>query len=451
MSLPINIEDLMGNGVVESSRIEYKANWNPEPILRTICAFANDLGNLGGGYIVVGVNAINGYPSLPIEGISKDSIDTINQELFNICNRIVPRYIPDTDIIDYEGKLLFVIWAPGGNDRPYKCPIRISERAEKAIFIRKLASTIKANPQEEKDLYKQASIIPYDDSPNPNASIRDLEPALIENYLYQVKSRMLEEKNSLIQLAQSLRIVAGSPENFHPLNVGLLFFNYRPDNFFRYARIEVVDKPDPTGIGMTEKIFYGPLVAQLQSALIYINSYIITEKVVKFARVAETDRMFNYPIVAVQEALTNAVHHRSYQIHEPIIVTATPDYIEILSHPGPDASITDEDLKACKMIGRTYRNRRIGDFLKEFRLVEGRNTGIPSMLRALKANGNDMPIFETDAERKYFLVTIPIHPAFKIQVDPTKNVEQNKSVKWHPPGFGIWLMMLTFIKNIFGN
>lgn len=29
----------------------------------------------------------------------------------------------------------------------------------------------------------------------------------------------------------------------------------RPDNFFRYARIEVVDKPDPTGEGMTEQIY----------------------------------------------------------------------------------------------------------------------------------------------------------------------------------------------------
>jgi hypothetical protein len=35
--------------VIESTRIEYKADWNPEPIVHSITAFANDFDNLGGG------------------------------------------------------------------------------------------------------------------------------------------------------------------------------------------------------------------------------------------------------------------------------------------------------------------------------------------------------------------------------------------------------------------
>ncbi len=46
--------------------------------------------------------------------------------------------------------------------------------------------------------------------------------------------------------------------------MGLMFFNERPDHFFPYSRIEVVDKPDPTGIGMKERAFTGPLDRQLQ-------------------------------------------------------------------------------------------------------------------------------------------------------------------------------------------
>ena len=41
MALPINIEDLLGGLVVEGNRVEYKKGWNPDPIYRTICAFAN--------------------------------------------------------------------------------------------------------------------------------------------------------------------------------------------------------------------------------------------------------------------------------------------------------------------------------------------------------------------------------------------------------------------------
>ncbi len=55
MALPINIEDLLNKHKVESNRIEFKKGWNPTKIYHSICAFANDFDNIGGGYILVGV------------------------------------------------------------------------------------------------------------------------------------------------------------------------------------------------------------------------------------------------------------------------------------------------------------------------------------------------------------------------------------------------------------
>jgi predicted HTH transcriptional regulator len=52
MSLPININELINGQTVETERIEFKEGWNPEAILHTICAFANDIYNWGGGYII---------------------------------------------------------------------------------------------------------------------------------------------------------------------------------------------------------------------------------------------------------------------------------------------------------------------------------------------------------------------------------------------------------------
>jgi ATP-dependent DNA helicase RecG len=52
--LPINLADLLRQRTVKGERIEYKAGWNPDPIIRTLCAFANDFENLGGGYVVIG-------------------------------------------------------------------------------------------------------------------------------------------------------------------------------------------------------------------------------------------------------------------------------------------------------------------------------------------------------------------------------------------------------------
>jgi cytosine/uracil/thiamine/allantoin permease len=42
--LPINLENLLRQRQVEGERIEYKAGWNPDAILRMLCAFADSAG-----------------------------------------------------------------------------------------------------------------------------------------------------------------------------------------------------------------------------------------------------------------------------------------------------------------------------------------------------------------------------------------------------------------------
>lgn len=194
-----------------------------------------------------------------------------------------------------------------------------------------------------------------------------------------------------------------------------MFFSLEPEKFFPYAQIDVVQFPDDLGGDqIIEKTFTGPLHQQLREALQYIRNSIITERVHKLPDKAEANRYFNYPYAAIEEALSNAVYHKGYDIREPIEVRVLPDRIEILSHPGADRSISIEGLKNYRAVSRRYRNRRIGEFLKELRLTEGRNTGFQKIIRALKANGSPMPVFETDDDRTYFLTTIPIHPDFLI-------------------------------------
>lgn len=52
MTLHVNIEDILNKRKVESDRIEFKLGWNPVDVYHSICAFANDIDNLGGGYII---------------------------------------------------------------------------------------------------------------------------------------------------------------------------------------------------------------------------------------------------------------------------------------------------------------------------------------------------------------------------------------------------------------
>ncbi|MBR6837724.1 MAG: AAA family ATPase, partial [Oscillospiraceae bacterium] len=110
--------------------------------------------------------------------------------------------------------------------------------------------------------------------------------------------------------------------------------------------------------------------------------------------------------------LSNAVYHRSYQVSEPITVRITPKNIEITSFPGFDRSISDESIANYSIRARVYRNRRIGDFLKELHLIEGRNTGFPNAIKALRENGSELLTFDMDENRSYLSVTIPVHSYF---------------------------------------
>lgn len=116
----------------------------------------------------------------------------------------------------------------------------------------------------------------------------------------------------------------------------------------------------------------------------------------------------------MEELLSNAVYHRSYQISEPITVRITPAAIEITSFPGFDRSITNEAIERFDIRARIYRNRRIGDFLKELKLIEERNTGFPNAMKALKENGSETLKFEMNPERDYLSVTIPVHEYFAV-------------------------------------
>src|SRR5690554_7074165 len=94
MALPINLTDLIHGKSIEWERLEFKKGWNPEEIAHTICAFANDLHNWGGGYIIVGIKEIDGKAVLPPEGLPINSLDKIQKEILQLAHKLQPNYFP---------------------------------------------------------------------------------------------------------------------------------------------------------------------------------------------------------------------------------------------------------------------------------------------------------------------------------------------------------------------
>lgn len=416
MAIPTNIKTLLSGEVVEWARIEFKETWDAAASLKTICAFANDLDNWGGGYIVIGVEEHNGRPVYPLKGVSVEKLDVYQKEIYAKCKLIRPAYTPIVGIETYQDKQFIILWCPGGDNRPYSSPKTMArDNKERIHYIRKASNTVEPSDDEEKDLFNLANRVPFDDRVNHQAEMSDLNITLIQNYLKEIKSSLYEKAKTgdFVEVCSDMNIISNLPEYVKPKNVGLMFFSMEPDNFFPYTQIDVVQFPEGLGGNdIIENTFKGPIHQQLRDALQFIKNTIITEKIVKHPDRAEADRFFNYPYAAIEEALSNAVYHRAYDVREPIEVRVEHDRIEIVSFPGPDRSVTQEGLKNYRVSNRRYRNRRIGDFLKELHLTEGRNTGFKKILNALEANGSPKPEFETDDNHSYFISRLFVHEGF---------------------------------------
>jgi len=378
MLLPINISELLHGKSVEWERLEFKEGWNPLDTLHAICAFANDFHNLGGGYIILGIREKNGRPVLPPVGIEAGQFDTIQKELLNLGNHAIqPAYHPIVVPHQIEGRPILVIWTPGGQTRPYKARLSLSkESREYGYFIRRDSSTVRAKGPDETELLSLAATVPFDDRVNQRARVEDLSRDLMRDFLQEVGSDLASQAATLplVELGRQMHVISGPAEAAFPLNVGLLFFNPEPHRFFPATQIDVVWFPatGPGGDKFSEKIFRGSLPRMIRESLDYIRRNYLSETVIKHPGRAESTRVENFPFDAIEEAVVNAVYHRSYEEREPVEVRISPEDLVVLSYPGPDRSVRLDQLRAGRAMPRRYRNRRIGEFLKELGFTEGR-------------------------------------------------------------------------------
>ncbi|MDE5573107.1 MAG: putative DNA binding domain-containing protein [Muribaculaceae bacterium] len=415
MALPINIEDLLNKRKVESNRIEFKASWNPDKIYHTICAFATDLENTGGGYILVGVEEENGVAKRPVKGIDETELDKILKDMVGYDAKISPSYICKVSPEEVDGKTILAIWVPTGINRPYS--VMESVVARKSVpkfYIRSKSSTIEAKGELLDEVRELANRIPFDDRGNEKITIDDISGIRVYEHLKAVGSKLVDEfgRKTLLEILDEMDLLVGPIENRQIKNVAAMMFCDNPEKFFPVTQVDIVHFPDgsienPDVMIETPKIT-GPIPKIINETLSYLRTNVIKQRIIKPSDSEKSIKVFNYPYQAFEEAVVNALYHRDYMEREPVEITIEPTHIDILSYAGPDRSISAQAIKEAKKLkARRYRNRRLGDFLKELGLTEGRATGIPTIQKHLKFNGNAPATIETDDDRTYFLMTIP--------------------------------------------
>lgn len=424
MALPINIADLLEKRKVESNRIEFKEGWNPTSIYHSICAFANDIDNIGGGYILVGVKEVNGMAQRPVKGLPVESLDKIQREMLQFNQLIEPQYSPRVSIEEIDGKSVLVIWVTTGHNRPYTVPADVNAKLKKPVFyIRYGSSSIEAKGEFLDQLRDMANRVPFDDRGNENIPMEDISPLLLKDYLKKVDSRLVKEDftSNMERILEQMDLLDGPIENRLVKNVAAMMFAEHPEKYFKTTQVDIVLFPEglennPDNF-IEVPVIKGPVPTMIRETLNYLRVNVVKERIHKPEDDERSIKVFNYPYQALEEAVVNALYHRDYMQREPVEITVEPDKISILSYSGPDRSISMEDINEAKALrSRRYRNRRLGDFLKELNLTEGRATGIPTIQKKLRENGSPKAMIKTDEARTFFLIIIPCRKDF-VQVD----------------------------------
>jgi len=275
-----------------------------------------------------------------------------------------------------------------------------------------------AKEGELSELFNKFNAVPFDDRVNRDATISDIRRGYVEDFLRESNSSLVEVLNSrrIEELLVAMEVANVTDAGIDIRNIGIMMFGEHPEKFLPGTQIELIrfhSADAEASDNFTEKIFKGPLFKQIRDSLSYIQTNIIEEKVIKVTNKAKANRYYNYPYNSLEEALVNAVFHKSYQEHEPVEIRIYIDCIKIINYPGPAKWIDMDKFKEGKVLARKYRNRRIGEFLKEIDLSEKKSTGISKILRELRINGSPEPEFETDDERNYLITTIKMHKAFE--------------------------------------
>lgn len=148
-----------------------------------IIAFANDFANVGGGYIVIGVEEKNGIAIRPVKGVAEWEIDQIQKEILSYNNSMIPAYFPKVIVEEVDKKFVLVLWITTGVQRPYKASDHVT------AYIRYASNSVRANAEQERELINMTNHAPFDIRPNFEALEEDISITLPRAKFYMDEDR----------------------------------------------------------------------------------------------------------------------------------------------------------------------------------------------------------------------------------------------------------------------
>ena len=356
----------------EGKTLEFKRDLSsPVGLIKTIVAFANG----AGGTVLVGVTdrtlAVRGLPE-PLKEVER---------LANlVSDRIEPRLAPELEVVPWRKTHVVVVHVFPSPSRPHYVK-RLGPEA--GTFVRIGASTRRADPAQIEELRRFSRGGTFDEETRPGFDTEAIDFRAASECFAPV--RVLRRAD-----LRTLGLTALHQGREVPTNGGILLFGVQraevfPESVLRTGcfsgtdRSEILDSAEvsvPLPLAVTEVLRF---VARNTRRALRVNG-------------ARHEEVSEYPILAVREAVTNAIVHADYaQRGSPLRVAIFTDRIEV-DNPGgllPGLALPDIRRGVSKL-----RNRVIGRVFHELRLIEQWGSGIPRMVRACREAGLPEPVFE---------------------------------------------------------
>ncbi len=402
----------------ENEQTEWKQNVaDVDDVVATLTAFANDLQNLGGGYVVCGAREEqdeHGFPQLIRAGLTAERLKKIEGTvLAQLRARVSPPLTPLVEELESDDparRILVFIQPATGSAHTFR---RGNEGAKH--FVRVSRTTIEARNGVLKDLLvRKGALEPWDRRPCTPASVADLDLLALRDALQRMGifsvaqgvEPYLEDGVQLSPFVPSLCVAEPLTGVLRPRNFAVLLFGRTPQRFIPgafciFSAYPGLDRTSPVA---RRSEIPGTLLDQARR----LQELLDAEAVTLFDKNdAAAPNAEKYPQRALQEAMVNALAHRDYELVDPGRFTAYRDRIEFISPGSLPIGVILEDLRSGSVTPR-WRNQALAWFLSRLQLAQAEGQGIQTIRSTMQAVGCPPPIFK--ATEISVTCILPAHP-----------------------------------------
>lgn len=360
----------------------------PEKLYDTISAFSNQN---SGGTFVFGLDEKSGFSKVGVY----DAHD-LQKKVMEYCEQMTPVVRPVFTVCDEDGMIFVSAEIP---------PIDIAERpCYKTARGRLQGSYIRVGdadkPMTEYEVYSyEAFRKKYRDDIRAveDASFKSLDMSKVDEYLALKRS---ERPNLAVLPNEQQYELAGITRNGKITMTALLLFGLYPQAF--YPRLSIIATSVPGSemgaldiVGnrfLDSKRIEGTLPDMLDGAISFVRTNMRTATKID-SKTGQRIDVPQYPVIAVREAVLNALVHRDYSFHtegKPIQLVMYSDRMEIINPGGLYGRLTVDQLGQAQP---DTRNPVLVTAMETLGKTENRYSGIPTIRYAMKESSLPAPLF----------------------------------------------------------